>query len=296
MSSEAIEETLPDQLQPQGDTYAYVAMPGVTANAFAYLTTLVDEFKLTIEETETGWQLRSTHVDPDNVAMAHITLQLDSDLGVYQADITDGFTTGIKGDWLRGRFKWARVGRGGLETGDDVHLLLDKGARKAKTQVEREVVRTSTQMTIDPDSVRQEPDILELDLPCYAHEVSPLQLYQAVQAAREESEHARVSGQVRKLEGTAGSVQADLTIEGQGDTADEHVAIPGVADPNGPIEETSSLFSIDYLWSMVKALKRAKMEHITINWGAEFPVSIEFQHSDLGIEGQFMLAPRIQAD
>lgn len=276
-------ETLPDGLEPQGDTWAYVAMPGQVANSLAHLTTLVDECKLHVD----SGRLHTTHVDPANVAMGDLSLQLDSDLGVYQADAQGGeFTAGIPLDWLRQRLLWARVGRGGLETGDDVHLLLDQETRKAHVQVERAVTRTSSRYTIDPDAIRQEPDIPNLDLPCQAEEVAHNQLYQAVQAVKQETEHARVSG----------SADGSLIIEGEGDRGEEHVAIPEVVDTSTLEEGASSLFSIDYLWSIAKALKAAKPERITVNWGTEFPTKIRYHHSEWGIEGQFMLAPRIQSD
>lgn len=287
--AEALAETLPPGLEPQSDTWAYIAMPGQVANSLAHLTTLVEEGKIHIEERGGQMVLATAHVDPANVAMGDIKLRLDSDLGIYQSDTPAQFTTGLRFDWLRQRLLWARVGRGDLETGDDVHLLLDHGQKKVHSQVERAVVRTSSRGTIDPDAIRQEPDIPDLTLECHAPDVSHTQLYEAVQAINEVADHVRVTGEER--DGTG-----DLILEGEGDITKEHVRLEGVADPTGPIANKSSLFSLDYLKDVARALHLAKMEKVSITWGAEFPVKVEFTHSEWGIEGTFMVAPRIQAD
>lgn len=169
--------------------------------------------------------------------------------------------------------------------------MLSQPERKYRTRVKRDVIRTSTIGSIDPDSVRQEPDLPDLDLPNQVVVEDPDQIYQAVQAVDDASDHLRVSARENSNGGY------DLEMYGQGDVEDETVLIPEVGGPGDvPDPGASSLFSLDYLKDMAQALKYAKMERIAISWGVEYPTKLHFSQSEWGISGTMMLSPRIKSD
>lgn len=265
---------------PDGD-HCLVSMPGVLANTVADLLTLVDEAKIRVSEEE--MELSSVYVDPANVSMHEFTLSLDTDLGVTEVQTEGDVLEGVRLDWLRKRLRWTRKPE---HYEDSIDLLLDSEMRKIKTLAEKDVIRESSNGTIDPDAIRQEPDIPSLDLPNQAVIQDLEQFYQGVQAIQSAGlEHCKLSG----------TESGDIILYSQGDTEDERIVIPDVAghmDMGDP--GASSLFSMDYLWDMAKALRG--MERLTVTWGQEFPVKLHYQDSELGVEGQFMLAPRIQSD
>lgn len=278
-------EPLPTGLgEPEGN-YAFIQMPGEVANSFSHLTRLVNEAKLHIDPEDNT--LSTTHVDPANVGMCDITLKLDSDLGINRYQTTGNFTIGVNLSWLRQRLLFAKVGRGGLESGDTVNLLLSE--RKAKVQVDGDILRTSSIGTLPPETVRDEPEIPDLSLDAKAPDVASQDIKLATDAIVEESDHCKLSGLIEDGEG-------HLILYGQGDTTDETVRLPGAADATTPIDSKSSLFSLDYFKDMAKWLHQSKVDQLAINWADEYPMKMHFADSEYGIEGEYMLAPRIQSE
>ncbi len=235
-------------------------------DALDSVSVLVDECKIRLNEEE----LSIRAVDPANVGMVDLTLEAAA-FESYQAD---GGVIGVN---------LARLEdiAGMANSGDLVHLELDEETRKLHIEVDG---LSYTLALIDPDSIRQEPDIPELDLPAEIV-VEGAQLNRGVKAADMVSDHIRL--RVDEAEET-------FYIEAEGDTDDVDLKLTRedlIALTAGPAD---SLFSLDYLKDMNKAIPSDA--EVTVELGEEFPVKLHYGFAEGLGHVTFMLAPRIQSD
>jgi len=235
-------------------------------DALDSVSVLVDECKIRLNED--GLAVRA--VDPANVGM----VDLDLGAGAFESYEADGGVIGVNLARLEDIV--------GMASSDDlVHLELDEETRKLHIQMDG---LSYTLALIDPDSIRQEPDIPDLDLAAEIV-VEGAQLGRGITAADMVSDHIRLR------------VDADeeaFYVEAQGDTDDVDLELgaddlidltPGAAD---------SLFSLDYLKDMNKAIP-ADAE-VTVELGEEFPVKLHYEFAEGLGRVTYMLAPRIQSD
>jgi len=228
---------------------------------------LVDECK--IRTSPEGLQIRA--VDPANVGMVDLTLSAPA----FESLKTD---TGILG------ISWDRFEKviGLANNGDLVHLNYDHQTRKLNVEISG---LSYTLALIDPDSIRQEPEIPDLNLPAEVT-VEGSQIARGVKAADMVSDHIRLS---------VDDVNQTFSFSAEGDTddvdleldADTLVALSSAAPAD-------SLFSLDYLKDMNKAIP--KTAEVTMELGEEFPIKLHFDFADSYGQTTFMLAPRIQSD
>ena len=253
-------------------------------------------------------ELRTTVVDPANVGMANVRLPADT-FSAYDVP-DDGLEVGMpltvdKAN-LTKALNFARKGRGDA-SGDPVRIDVFESAAtsRVRVQVLREdqgAKRSFEFYTIDPDSVRQEPDIPDVDLPFRA-DPSIDAFRDAVLSIGDANDHAWFSGDGRTfIMGTQSSRNPSLVgVDSEDVNAVETVEFPGhgwaIEDADGDIHDPEgSLFSTDYLKPFAKGLKAADATGITIKFGNEFPAWIEFESTDTGLTGEYVLAPRIQSD
>jgi DNA polymerase III sliding clamp (beta) subunit (PCNA family) len=78
---------------------------------------------------------------------------------------------------------------------------------------------------------------------------------------------------------------------GEDDVSASHVALD--AEIDGEAEET--IYSMNYLERISKALHVGKVDEIELEFGTDFPLFIEFERED-AYSGVIMLAPRVQAE
>jgi len=235
-------------------------------DALDSVSVLVDECKIRLNED--GLAVRA--VDPANVGM----VDLDLGAGAFESYEADGGVIGVNLARLEDIV--------GMASSDDlVHLELDEETRKLHIQMDG---LSYTLALIDPDSIRQEPDIPDLDLAAEIV-VEGAQLGRGITAADMVSDHIR-------LRVDAG--EEAFYVEAQGDTDDVDLELgaddlidltPGAAD---------SLFSLDYLKDMNKAIP-ADAE-VTVELGEEFPVKLHYEFAEGLGRVTYMLAPRIQSD
>jgi proliferating cell nuclear antigen len=245
---------------------------------------IVDELKLRV--TDDG--LQATAVNPANVAM----VEFNTTTAVFDAyELDTSAVLGVNIDRLRKRAKRAR-----MRKNDPDPITLDLDERRALITTERDYADTTVRQTdelqlIDPDSIRQEPDVPMMDLD-YSATVD-------VRAFNDTVQSLDTSGDPIEL---AENDDA-LTLSVNGDSralADfGHIADP-VGEPN---PGSSSKFSTDYLADITSGLKKAKVDTVTLTWGDSFPCYFDFERTvDDGDEeqtaytGRYMLAPRIQGD
>ncbi len=230
------------------------------------VSVLVDECKIRLNEEE----LSIRAVDPANVGMVDLTLEA----GAFESYEADGGVIGVNLNRLEDI--------AGMAKSDDlIHLELDEETRKLHIEVEG---LSYTLALIDPDSIRQEPDIPELDLPAEIT-LEGAQLDRGITAADMVSDHIRL-----RVDEDAETFH----IEAEGDTDDVDLELAADDLINLTAGAADSLFSLDYLKDMNKAI--AADAEVRVELGEEFPVKLHYEFSEGLGTVTFMLAPRIQSD
>lgn len=234
--------------------------------ALEAVSTIVDECKIRLSED--GLTIRA--VDPSNVGMCRVSVDADA----FESFRAQAGVIGVNLERLEDVVGMA-------DGGELVHLALDPATRKLEIAVGK---LSYTLSLIDPDSIRQEPDLPDLELParvvCEGRVIS-----QAVSAADLCSDHISLG---------CDEDAAVFYAEAMGDTDDVRIDLgrddvielePGAAH---------SLFSLDYLDDMEAAIDSGA--EVALNIGEEFPVRMAFERADSHVSVVFMLAPRISSE
>ena len=227
---------------------------------------LVDECKIHLNED--GLAIRA--VDPANVGM----VDLELDASAFESYEADGGLIGVN---LTRLFDIAKM----ADSSQLVQLELDEETRKLHIQLDG---LEYTLALIDPDSIRKEPDLPDLDLPARIV-VEGADIDRAVKAADMVSDHIALGVEE---EGEF------FYVDAEGDTDDVHFELPRDELIDLQAGAAHSLFSLDYLKDMNRAIP--KNGEVTVDLGEEFPVRIGFEIAEGKGSVTYMLAPRIQSD
>jgi len=230
------------------------------------LRAIVDEAKFNIGPD--GIQVRA--VDPANVAMDDGVLSA----GAFESyDASEGIL-GLNLERLEEVLKLAN-------RGDLVELSFNTNTFKLVIHIDG---IEFTIACIDPDSIRMEPEIPDMDLPA-SFTVDEVQISRGVKAADMVSDHIQLR---------CDETEQAVFIEAEGDTDDvclelteeEYIAITAV--------DAEALFSLDYVKDISR--KFPKGAEISITFGTDFPMMIEYEFADGECEILSMIAPRIRSD
>ncbi len=227
---------------------------------------LVDECKIHLEED--GLSIRA--VDPANVGMVDLELAATA----FESYEADGGLIGVNLTRLEDIAKMA-------DSDQLVHLELDEETRKLHISTDG---LEYTLALIDPDSIRKEPDLPDLDLPARIV-LEGRDIDRAVKAADMVSDHIALG------------VDADeelFYVDAEGDTDDVHFELGREDLIDLQSGAAHSLFSLDYLKDMNRAIP--KNAEVTILLGEEFPVKLRFEIAEGEGSVTYMLAPRIQSE
>ena len=235
-------------------------------SALDSVSVLVDECKIPLDDD--GIEIRA--VDPANVGMVDLSLSASA----FESYEADGGIIGVNLSRLEDI--------AGMADKDQlVHLELDEETRKLHISIEG---LEYTLALIDPDSIRQEPDLPDLDLPAHVV-IEGRDINRAVTAADMVSDHIALGVD----EG------ADLFyVDAAGDTDDVHLELDREDLIDLEAGDAHSLFSLDYLKDMNKAIP--KDAEVRMELGEEFPVKMHFDFAEGQGAVTYMLAPRIQSD
>lgn len=228
------------------------------------LCALVDEAKLSV-----GGGVQTRAVDPANVGMVDI-----------EAD-ADAFEDFDGDDELLGLDLERMADVVGMADSESlVSMSLDERTRKLTVAFDG---LEYTLALLDPESIREEPDIPDLDLPGVAV-VEGREIGRAVTAADMVSDHIEIS---------AGD--GELAFRAEGDTDDVEVLLDDdrLLDAPDVPDGVSSLFSLDYMKSINKPLSTATECSLVI--GSEMPLKMRYSLGDGDVSVTNMLAPRIQS-
>lgn len=245
-------------------TLSTIAPVQTFQDAFEPLATIVNECKLRFDED--GLSARAC--DPANVAMCDVSLPQRA----FESYEADGGVIGINLDRLQDVLSMG-------DKGDLVHLELNEETRKLHIEIGE---LSYTLALIDPDSIRKEPDIPDLDLPAeVAFEGS--ELARGVTATDLVGDHVSLS---------ADPDEQTFVVSAEGDTDDVDLVLGNEELVTGDVDESAeSLFSLDYLEDMARPIGSDVI--VSFKLGTEMPVKFRYTNGQASV--QHLLAPRIQS-
>jgi proliferating cell nuclear antigen len=246
-------------------TFAMTARVDTLEAALAPVSALVDECKVRFDED--GISIRA--VDPANVAMVDMTL----DEAGLESLVADEGVIGVDLDRLEDV-----IGMGGSD--DLVSLELDAETRKLHIQIDD---LSYTLALIDPDSIRQEPDIPDLELPATAA-MEGQHLLRGFSAADLVADRVRIRGD-------PGAEAVVIAAEGDTDDVELTLGADELVSADVP-EAADSLFSLNYLTDMGVPIPDDVI--VTLRFGTEFPIKARYQAADY-VSVENMLAPRVES-
>lgn len=232
---------------------------------------VLDEAKIRLNDT--GLHIRG--VDPANVGMIQTDLTKNA-FDAYTPSEQD--VLGLNIERLYDFLKQA-------DSDDTVTLALNPDSEKLEVKINDSL--EFTQAPIDPDSIRQEPDIPEIEY-ISTIKVEGHDFNRGIAASDMVSDHVRMA------------VDADeksYIMEADGDTDDVELTLKDEEDLEelNADESGSSLFSLDYLKDFKKLVGNDDI--VKIELGDELPIKLHLQedgHDNLGVT--YMLAPRIESN
>ncbi len=246
--------------------FAATITPTALEDAFKPVNALVDECKVRVDDGG----LTVTAVDPANVGMVDLELP-DSAFETYEAD---EHTLGLP-----------------LERFIDIVSLFTKqdSVARIKLNEESRTLRMDcggldyTLSLIDPDSIRKEPKVPDLNVTAEVT-ITGHDFSRAVNACNMVADHLRI--------GSDAVGEFYVEAEGDTDTVDVTMGEDDVLeiDPG----DAQSLFSIEYLRDMERSIPDDTP--VTLELGPDFPVLIHFKAIEEQASLRYVLAPRITND
>lgn len=237
--------------------------------------TLVDEAKIFVEENS----LQIREADAANVGMVDVSLDT-SIFDSYNGQSHQDLVLGIDLEQFRDVLSQG-------DHDDTIHLVLDPKTRKLTASFNDSLEFTIA--LLDPDTIRESPDLPDMDLDGRA-ELKGRQLNRAIRAADMVSDYLKIGFP---------DAGGEFYFDAEGDTDDMHLNLSDdddeVEEVSGGNEEMYSIYSLDYLKDL-KANMGPK-DDITMLLGDEFPVKFHVDKPDNdALDVTYMLAPRIETD
>lgn len=274
---------------PSGESASISTSGRVIRPALEAPSALVDEAQVHFDNDG----LHVTQVDPSNVAMCELHVRADA-FENYTLDATDELLVGVNITALTRNLSHARLGK---RTDDPVELDFD--TTRTIIEVSRDydsatVHYADEQLNIDPDAIRDEPDLPDLDQSATA-EVGITAFVDATKHFDAGNDHVNFRVHDRDFVMTGHANSDDSPVDWSSAAEFEDTASVG-DDPDH--ENVPAKYSMDYLLDIAKALKSMKVDEMTIRWGTEYPAMIDFERTvddEVLYDGTFMLAPRISS-
>ena len=228
------------------------------------ISPLVDEAKFNI--TPKGISINA--VDPAHVALARVEVKTDS----FEEYHADELELGVDIAKLNGALKLA-------DADDTISLEYDEHT----TMLVLTIGNLVRKMSLIDVKGMPDPKIPKIDLPAKVVLVAA-ELSKAVRASEMVSDHIALTVDKDKFLLFAG---------GDVDTVDLTLLKDSLTELRSP-DKYRSLFSIDYLSSMIKPAKTE--DQITLLLGNDNPLHIEFDFADKKGHVVYALAPRIESE
>lgn len=260
-----------EQVNLAGETADVVFTAEVDARTFIPWLRLFDlygEFKLHADAGGLSVEV----VDPASICLVRAGLPADA---FERFDVAEETALGIPREALARALSFARYGKANSDT---IGLEYDDLGRLQVT-VERdvagvEVVGKDTVSLIDPDSIRQEPDDMGLELTAEA--TMPADAFAKILGQFNHAKHVTIS--------QAGE---QLTFSWDGDT--ESRELVATVEGSG---ESHSVFSQNYLEAAKNAASGSLADSVTLQTADEYPVVATIDREGY-YSAQWACAPRI---
>ena len=277
-------------------------------SATGLLDPLVEEGKFRFDPADAeDATLSVTAVDPANVGMVDLNVPTEA-FDTYRLVETDEeLVLGLNHGELTDISDYARKGGNGDDPGDPVTLLKTGKRLYVDVRPDGKMNRRGSFFTIDPDSIREEPNHPDLSLP-WEGQVDVQNVRDALRETKKRFDYVKLSTtKAEDEESVTENATAYLELYAcELDTDDEEKVVrreDGFRSENAVMEnvgstaeEVESLFSLDYAVDMFDALVSAGVETGVLRLGDEFPLKFAFSESRFGFDGEYMLAPRIRSD
>lgn len=228
------------------------------------LATLVDEAKFNIDKT--GINVKA--VDPSHVAMVDLMLEKKA-FEEYKATKCE---LGIDLDKVSDTMRLAHAG-------DVILLEHDEDNNRFVMTVEN----ITRRMALVDTAGMSDPKVPNLDLPTKLS-LKTDEISRGIKAAESISDHIALVCTADYFE-----------MKTEGDTDSVNLKLPkDLLEAMECKDSTRSLFPLDYLSKMVKAIQSANS--MTMSLGTDYPVKIEFQIANTAGNVRYLLAPRIESE
>lgn len=232
-------------------------------DTISYISVLVDEGK--IHFTDSGWEVRA--VDPANVGMTDLFLDADVFNEYDLEDDLIGININRFADII------------GMANNDDVvYMTLDQETRKLHIAIPP---LEWTIALLDPETIRDEPDLPDLELPA-EFEIPGKEFSRGIKAAEMVSDHV-------KLESDSSDTPLSMVAEGDTDDVDLELDENNLEDFTPA--DCSSLFALSYLNDIATVVPKDKT--LTLELGDDFPLIATVQYAEYTSSATYMVAPRI---
>ena len=225
---------------------------------------LVEECRIRVDPE--GLRIRAA--DPAMVALVEVSLDAD----VFERYEATEEVLGVDLDRLREVLTVA-------DADDQLRLELDAETRTLGVEIG---TLSYTLALIDPESIRDEPDLPAHDPPAEV-QVRGAQLDRGIRAADMVADHLRL-----RVDDDA----EQFAIEAEGDTDDVAVELTREEVEELVAGHADSLYSLDYLRAMNKAIPAEAT--VSLELGEEFLAGVHFDATEPGPAVSYRLAPRIQ--
>jgi len=264
------------------------------------LSVLVDECKIRFDaDDDEDPEVHVRAVDVANVGMVELRIPADA-FDAYEVEKSTVLALPL--DELTTITDYARKGGNGDNPGDPV--IVEQVGKRISVRVEPEDKwnRTGSFFERDPDYIRGEPDIPDLDRP-WRGDVDPSNLrdaldgiksrftYAALSATPEPVGDASLVGEAAYISVYAAETNDDREIRKE----DEFRSDEKLLHASSGADPVTSLFSLHYLRDMLQSVVKAGFERATLDLGQDSPVTISFSESRFGISGRYILAPLSQS-
>lgn len=271
---DAEEEAGEDDETKVASSFAARMEANVIQTIIGQFTPIADEGRLHLNEDG----LNINIVDPANVMMR----SGDYPKALFEEWNTSGGCLGVNLD------RFADV----ISMADKDELITLELTSKRRLRVAFDGLEYTLAL-IDPESIRQEPDIPDLDLTA-GFEVQARQIKRANKAADMVSDHVGY-----EAHGPNGDHRGQIKVVAEGDTDDVDITwepSEDVTDVTLPSQgkTVDSLYSLDYMKDIIKNVGKDTM--FTVRVGDEFPIMLEHTMGDGRGKVTTMLAPRIQSN
>lgn len=241
------------------------------------LLTALDPVAALVEECRVGFDedgLRIAAADPATVALVDLRI----DAAAFEAYRAREGRVGLDLERLCSVL-------GVADRGDSVELALDPETRRLDVSIGELAYGLAL---LDPETVRAPPDRseMEYELPGGAA-VSETILSRGIGAAEMVGDHVSIGVEADGDDGAALFLQAD------GDTDEASLRVPPADLDRFDPADVRSLYSLDYLRSMSRAIPSETL--VDLGVGSDAPLSLSFDPDD-GIGVDYLLAPRRQVN